>query len=378
MRKDKLAVLLVFAGIIAVMVAVQLQRTNGTDTQPAATQPAKAPGPIGRLRGMALQLHYSDESHPYEQLVGEIPSSGADAICFVVHAYQENASSASIFIDRRKTPSDDHLVKLISQAHAQGMRVIIMPIVLLENARTGEWRGKINPPDWSDWWEDYANFITYYAKIAAATGAEVFMVGSELVSTEAQTGRWRDLIGTVRWIYPGLISYSANWDHYRPVKWWDAVDIIGMTTYYDLTGGAEPTLERLTKAWEPIKKDILDWRAKNHPTKPIMFTEVGWPNQETCAQYPWNYYEAPDKPDPTAQANCFEAFFATWIGEPAVSGFIVWEWRSDPATQPGPEDTSYTPCGKPALDVIRKYYQMPTPAAGATGTRSPPPAESRQ
>jgi len=358
MAKGKLIVFVIFAAAVALMIGNNMRRTDRTPPSAApTTQPGRQPSPDGQIHGMALQLHYGNSGHPYEEVLREIPASGTNTVCFVVHAYQENASSTSIFIDRRKTPSNARLAGLIARAHELGMRAILMPVVLLENARSGEWRGKIDPPDWNAWWEDYTNVITYYAKVAAAAEADLFVIGSELVSTETQTERWRELISTVRWLYPGRISYSANWDHYRPIAWWDAVDIIGMTTYYDLTGGEPPTLDRLVQAWVPIREEMLTWQQNHHPDKPIMFTEVGWPNQETCAQYPWNYYAAPDKPDPQAQANCFEAFFETWIDEPAVAGFIVWEWRVDPTKHVGPEDTSYTPCGKPAMDVIRRYYQ---------------------
>ena len=141
--------------------------------------------------------------------------------------------------------------------------------------------------------------------------------------------------------------------------WWDDLDLIGMTTYYDLTGGKDPTLGRLIEAWKPIKKKVLAWQAKIG--RPLLFTEVGWPNQTTCAQYPWNYYEAPESPDPTAQANCFQAFFQTWSGAKAVGGFLVWEWRNHPGQEVGPEDTSYVPCGKPAMKVIENYYRRPGP-----------------
>ena len=149
--------------------------------------------------------------------------------------------------------------------------------------------------------------------------------------------------------------------------------MIGMTTYHDLTGGDEPTIERLMKQWRGIKKDILSWQAKVN--RKILFTEVGWPNLETCAQYPWDYTKDGNTA-PEAQANCFEAFFRTWIGEKQVAGFLVWEWRKSPSDDTSPDkDTSYVPCDKPAMDVIKKYYQYPSPSSqpaeppGATKAR---------
>jgi len=360
LRKDKVLVLGLFLLAVAAGAGFQLLRGGGgVPATPTGGPPAK-PSAVVEFRGISLQLHTNDPACPFEQYIEEIAQTGANTVSFVVSAYQEHGGSTSIFIDQRRTPPVERILALCDLAHRKGLRVIIIPLVLLENPRQNEWRGKISPANanWSDWWEDYTNYIVHYAEIARAGKAEVFMVGSELNSTETQTERWQGLIAQVRRIYPGRLSYSANWDHYHVISWWSDLDIVGMTTYFDLTGGDEPTVERLSKSWRAIKKEILDWQRK--VDRPILFTEVGWPNQVTCAQYPWDYYRAKDQPDQDAQANCFEAFFRAWIDEKAVAGFLVYEWRNHPDQKLGPEDTSYSPCGKKAMQVIREYFQRPS------------------
>ena len=356
--RDKFIVLCVFLLVIAVSVGFQLL-SNGATTKPTSTTKPKVTG-HDEYRGIALKLHSSDPKIPYKKYVDEIAATGANTISLVISAYQENASSTSIFVDARKIPDDSRIIALIDRAHKKNMKVILMPIVLLENPRADEWRGKISPSNWDAWWEDYTNYIMRYTNIAEKSGVEVMMIGSELLSTEKQADRWRSLIKRVRKSYKGKISYSANWDHYRPIKWWGELDMIGMTTYHDLTGGNKPTVERLMQTWKSLKKEILDWQKKIN--RPILFTEVGWPNQETCAQYPWNYYGS-KKTDPQAQANCFEAFFRTWVDEKTVAGYVIWEWRNYPGREIAPDkDTSYVPCGKKAMEVIRKYLQRPASA----------------
>ncbi len=353
--KYKIILLLMFALMAGGLIGLQFLRGgNRCDGNPGANTPPHSHVPACRFRGIALQMHNSSESCPYEKYIDEIADTGANTLSLVVTAYQENAESNSLFIDARKTPPDERIKKLIDHAHKNDLQVVLTPIVLLEDARAKEWRGAIEPRNWDSWWEDYTNYITHYAQIAQERKAEVLIVGAELLSTEHQEQRWRGLIRQVRKLYDGWLCYSANWDHYEAVKWWDALDIMGMTTYYDLTGDKEPTLERLVEAWKPIKKKVLAWQEKVN--RPILFTEVGWPNQVTAAKYPWDYYRSPQKPAPKLQADCFEAFFRTWAGEQAVTGMIVWEWRNHPGQEIGPKDTSYAPCGKPALDVIRKYY----------------------
>ena len=375
-RSDKLLILTVFVVAIACLAAYQLFGNN-TDHKPPTRPPSErsplVPSAAREFLGVALQLQSGWEDNPYEKYIDEIAATGADTVCLVVSGHQESGSSTSIFVDLRKNPSDKRLKELLaycrkgdSKAERPAMKVVLMPIVLLDHPKGEEWRGSIEPSDWDRWWANYTGFVLHYAKVAQAAGVEVFMIGSELVSTETQAERWRELIDKVRAEYKGRLAYSANWDHYRPITFWAQLDMIGMTTYYDLTGGKEPTVERLKESWRPLKNKILEWRNANYPKHPIIFTEVGWPNQTTCAQYPWDYYRAKDKPDPEAQANCFEAFFETWMDEPAVAGYLVWEWRNHPGQATGPEDTSYVPCGKPAEKVIGKHYRAARSARATT------------
>ncbi len=366
-QRDKVIILLAFLGALAVGI-YQLNNGSAKSPNPAPLKPSQA----GEFRGIALQLHSSDPETNYADRIDEIAATGANTVSLIVHGYQENGSSTSIFIDARKIPPRRRIKQLIAHAHKRSLRVVLMPVVLPKRPRDEEWRGTFKPTNWDDWWTDYTRFILHWAELAQEGDVELMMVGSELVSTESQAGRWRSLIAKVRKVFTkGRLSYSANWDHYMTPTWWDDLDVIGMTTYHDLTKGKPPTLDNLQAGWAPIKKKILAWRQTVN--RPIIFTEVGWPNQPTCAQYPWNYYQS-DKTDPDAQARCFEAFFQTWMQEKCVAGMLVWEWKSyanenvDPKT-----DTSYVPCGKPAMGVIRKYFQTASPNAprASSPTTSP-------
>ena len=376
LRKERWAVLgvvVLLLGAVAVPQAF-LKRTTSPAEPPARDRPPEKPSRPAEFCGISLQLQNQDPNIPFEKYVREIAQTGANSICFSVAGYQENAASSSLFIEQRKAPSPQRLEKLIGLAHELKLRVVLMPIVLLENPGSGEWRGKLQPRDPEAWWEDYENFILHFAKIAQKTHAEVYIIGSELVSLTGEVERWRRLIGKVRKAYAGRITYSANWDHYFNVTWWGELDLIGMTSYYDLVGENKPTLEVLLAAWKPIKKEILAWQGKFK--RPIMFTEVAWPNQEGCAKAPWNYYGS-TTPDPATQANCFEAFFRTWENEPAVAGVLIWEWRNAPHWTGGPKDISYFPGGKPAMKSIRKFFASvsPAPTSQEVSRAAPPSAD---
>ncbi len=296
MTKGRLFFLSAFLAAMAGMVGFKAANSG----QDSAAHPARTTV-ANEFKGMTLQIHSPEEAQIATKLIDEIARTKVNTLSLVLAGYQECANSTSIFIDIRRVPTDDQLRKLIRYAHDKGLHVTLMPIVLLENPRDGEWRGKINPEGgrWDDWWERYTNFILHYARIAADTDVELFAVGSELISTEQQTDRWKALIEKVRNMpFRGRLTYSANWDHYKVPQFWDKLDIIGMTTYYELTGGKQPTEDVLLASWNRIKKEILDWQAKSKNPRPLLFTEVGWPNQKTAAEFPWDYYRAQDKPDP--------------------------------------------------------------------------------
>lgn len=363
MAKGKWVVLFVLVIIAGIAAGVKLMGSTGS-TAASQADSSPSPGPMrtslsDEFMGITLQLHSGDAGDTYYRLIDEIAATKANTIALTVSAYQENCSSTSIFIDLRRVPDNDQLKGLIAYAHKKGLRVTLMPVVLLENPREGEWRGKINPTSWDDWWEDYSNYVLHYASLAQQADVELLMVGSELITTEAQTERWKKLIGQIRQAYKGRLSYSSNWDHYKVPQFWDSLDIIGMTTYYELTGGKKPTEPVLLESWQKIKKEILDWRAKSKLDRPLLFTEVGWPNQETAAEFPWDYYRAQDKPDPQLQALCFKTFFQTWADQKGVAGFLVWEWRTNLTQDTKPtSDTSYVPKGKPAMKYIEDFFSL--------------------
>ncbi|MEW6198566.1 MAG: hypothetical protein AB1601_07890 [Planctomycetota bacterium] len=354
---------LLAAGGVGIL-AVAALWWSGSSRNPApvpVTPPASLPDGGRRLsyRGLAIQVATGHRPlETYGPLLAEIAALGANTVLLSVAGYMEHATSQSIYIDARKVPSPADFQALIRRARELKLRPIVMPIVLLRNPRGSEWRGVIDPPDWDDWWRQYTDFVLYFADIARAGQADALMVGSELVSTEKYTARWVKVIETVRPRF-GLpecgekLGYSANWDHYRPVEFWDRLDFIGMTSYYTLADKKGPTVEEIMAKWEPIKRDILEWQ--RGIGKPLLLAEVGWCSQEGAAMAPWNYYQN-QRATPAAleeQRRLYEAFIRVWNNTPELMGVIWWEWN---ASAGGPGDYGYTPKNKPAEQVLRRWF----------------------
>jgi len=330
---------------------------------PVTTRPRETTGPLRRglpspdppYHGVAIQVYSADNAVArYGQMIREIAALGADTVMFSLDGFQKHVESTDIRTDPKRTPTDDEWLELFDLAHEQGLRIVLMPKILLSDPRGNEWRGKIQPTSWDAWFDAYRDLVVHYATLAERGQVEVFIVGSELVSTEKMTDGWKRVIAAVRDCYHGRLSYSANWDHYRGIQFWGDLDLIGMTTYHQLSDDPGPTREELRESWIPIKRRILEWQ--KGVGKPLLFTEAGWCSQEGCSVEAWNYYHH-EKATPAGmreQADCYQAFIDAWSDEPAVAGILWWEWSYESR---GEKDYGYTPKGKPAERLLRDFFR---------------------
>src|SRR5277367_764102 len=149
-----------------------------TQAVPATDEQADAEANAGSVHatlkelpfcGATMQLHDVNNLAGYEKACDEIAGQGGDTVMFVPSASMEDGSSNLIYIDARHTMSEANLRLLIAHAEADKLRVILMPIVLLDAPKGNEWRGTIHPDDWDDWFESYQDMILYYARLAQST-----------------------------------------------------------------------------------------------------------------------------------------------------------------------------------------------------------------
>ncbi len=324
-------------------------------------QPALAPTPLPATlnstlpyRGAAIQLQRVDWIDDYKKAIDQIAAVGCDTVSLVVDARQENGSSSRIYLDMRMTPTPAQLADLIGHAKALHLRVVLMPIVLLDNPRNDEWRGKIQPDSWSEWFDSYRDMIHHYAWIAQSNHADVLVIGSELVSTETNLDEWTKTIQSTRKIFHGQLTYSSNWDHYTAIHFWDQLDLVGMNSYWKLGDDRHASVEDITKHSRDIQSDLIPFLRKTG--KPLLFLEVGWCSLANAAHEPWDYTKTSEPEDLDLQRRLYEGFFKSWYGNPHLGGFMIWEWPPD---QGGDDNRGYTPRGKPAESVLRHWLAQP-------------------
>jgi len=352
MKGHRLWIILAAAAYFAVMGCVMWPPDGRHDTAFEGAAPAAPVANLSGLpyRGIAMQVQRIDNVADYTKSVDQIAALGADTVLFTVDSKQENGNSSHIFLDMRSSPTPDKLGELIRYAKGKKLRVVLMPLVLLENPRGTEWRGTIHPELWEDWWESYREMLHHYATVAEANHVDVMAVGSELVSTENTTSQWSLTIRQMRRDFHGQLTYSANWDHYAAVPFWDQLDLVAINSYYTLGENSSVTVPQIVSKWHDIQKGLFAFEKK--VGRPFFFMEVGWCSQANAAKVPWDYTQTTVPVDLELQKKLYEGFFESWWGVKEFGGFMIWAWDPNGG---GPNDRGYTPHGKPAEEVLRQW-----------------------
>ena len=309
--------------------------------------------------GIALNLHHISHLDWYLEGIDAIASLGADSLIILTPMWMENAESTEIRYLKDRCPTEEQILKILSRAQQHELRTFLLPIVLLEDADENDWRGVIRPRDWDAWWTSYEAFLDYYIQIANKGSIDVLSVGSELNSTEAQVTEWERVIANVREKYNGHLMYSANWDRYHRVMFWDDLDMMAVSSYFELVSDTTvPSLKGLEAAWN-VQRDAMLKTADRYG-KPLVLTEVGYPSLPTAAAHPWDYVNRDGlDADHNTQALCWRAFFQSWSRiisrtDNNAIGFFAYHW--DPYNHGGNDDTGYGMNGKPSMEVIRRGF----------------------
>jgi hypothetical protein len=295
-----------------------------------------------------------------KQSLKNLKKTNARWVSLLVTGYQDNVNSTYIDCNSAYTPTDDSIIQIITYAHQLGLKVMLKPHVDLLNA-PNPWRGQIgqsfNEAAWQQWFNSYRQFILHYAQMAAQTGVEQFCIGCELDGTVRRVQDWRQVIAEIREIYSGPLVYADDQLESNPeaVSFWDALDLIGQDLYPTLTTKINPSVSDLGYGWRRL---LLKIKALSEKWgKPVLITEIGYRSVRGGAQNPWDWQKT-GPVDLVVQRKCYEAALRMVAGQIYIAGMFWWQWFPDPAIG-GPNDTSYTPYGKPAERVLRLRFLLP-------------------
>ncbi len=180
-----------------------------------------------------------------EATLDELKSLGVNSIA--IHPYAQVREDGHVVIGRRSSTSTTHITKPLRWAHDRGMSAMLIPHIAYWGTKFS-WRGEINfatPEEWNIFFIEYQTWIVQMATLAEAEQAEVFCVGLEFSFAQKYDVRWRRIIAAVREVYHGKVTYGANWNEYAEVKFWDALDYLGVLAYFPLTKTPDPSASEL-------------------------------------------------------------------------------------------------------------------------------------
>lgn len=328
---------------------------------PAHAEVAPQPFPADFMKGISYESRQSgDFSSPdSEQTLRDIiVPTGANWVAVIVTCFQDTIASTEIDCSRPVNATDDDVRAAIQQAHAQGLKVMLKPHVdprHLPDSHTGRFSINFGSDDekWAQWFASYTRFITHYAALAQETGAEYFTIGTELEGTVGRAAEWREIIRQIRALYSGPITYAAL-TYFEPlqVNWWDQLDAIGIDAYYALTLTTSPTTEQMEFGWTPNLAYLSLMESTWH--KPIIITEVGYMSVNGTNILPGDWSLQGDI-DLQEQADAYQALFDSLQGQPWWHGVFWWAVSTDP-NQGGAQDRGYSFHGKPAEQVLKRYF----------------------
>lgn len=304
--------------------------------------PANAPYPkVFFQRGVNFTAEWPAryDSEAARQMLRRLPAYGVNAIALVPYGWSSAKPPRVHIGGGPDTWESDEGVEILARlAHSLGMKVMLKPAIW------DSYKLEIDSAqDRARWFDQYGLFLDHYARLATRIHADLFFVGGEFDHLSEYDSDWRKLIARVRPLYPGPLIYGANFGkEFATLTFWDALDCIGLQEYYPLPD--DLSTDSLVQKVEAVQRKY---------GKPVIFTEAGFPAYQSANRQPWEDTKG-GKIDVAEQARCYDAILRAFYKQPWFEGVYWWKVGTD--DEGDPEDGSLTPWGKPAMDVVKRWY----------------------
>lgn len=292
---------------------------------PAGAAPAWPTAPI---RGMTVSCPWWGEvwgTHHMEVALRELSELGVEWVA--LHPYARVRRDGSI----QAWPAAEvgYLSRAVELAAQSQTQLFWTPH--LAHWGSFSWRGAIDfgadEAAWSRFFAGYERFIVDQARFAERARVPLLSVGVELERTVHREREWRRIIRAVRSVYRGRLTYSANWDGFARVPFWDALDLIGVQAYFPLAPEAapEPSVSEIEAAWTG-HLERLRTLSRQHGDKPVLFTELGFSRSSRAATQPWLPRVDEEPAVLRLRQRLLETSLSVVERTPWVAGLFFWKW----------------------------------------------------
>jgi hypothetical protein len=294
-------------------------------------------------------VNFTAESHAgyspetARPMLEQLRKYGVNSIAIVPYGFTRKGSPTVRFSGSGSMERDDDIQESTKVAHELGIRVFLKPQVWVRPGYPGDLEFP-SAADRKAWFQQYTVFISHYAVLAQTIHADMFCVGVEFIKLSGYEAEWRKVIAQVRKLYSGPLVYAANFGpEFEQLKFWDALDYIGLNNYYPLPDDLNNSAVVATV--EAVQKRFR---------RPVIFPEAGFSTYDAPHRQPWD--ETPRKLAPEQQAKCYDAVLRAFYNKPWFQG-VYW-WKVGTNGFGGTQDGSHTPWRKPAMDVIARWYKL--------------------
>jgi hypothetical protein len=327
--------------------------TSTPATPPAAPAPPRpAPTPFPFEAGVNVLVYGNDPAFAAKAAaqLDHLAQLHVNSVAFVFPIYQASWTATTVYGDPNSTPTASNMRTFIRAAHQRHMRVLLRPLLDEGSLHAaGKWRGQLAPSSTNAWFASYTSLVMGYAKLAQAENVEIIDIGTELDSLQSSTQQWLNLISSLRGVYHGQLTYSANWAIWYPSFGW-ALDFLSVDAFFPLAVSVNGTQQQLAAAWG-------QWVARANGFgysygKHVVFTELGTTSEVGSFQQPWLWSHNTGL-SLEAQRLYYAAACQALKGR--IGGVYWWEYVLDPLTAPA-TDTTFDPQGKPADQEISRCY----------------------
>lgn len=332
-------------------------RPHGTSPGTGAGGTSPGPGANETSRGVNLtfegfELHTGYLGQRSDSALARIRGHGANSVAVVPYAYlfQVDRPGPIAFLREAHKENDGSVIHAAMEAKRLGMTVLLKPQI-----QGGGWTGHLamhSAEDWALFFGHYERWIRHYALLAEVFELEMLSLGVELVQVTTQNEeRFRALAGRIRRLYSGQLTYAANWgSEVEQIRFWDALDLVGVDSYYPLSDSDEPSDDELLAGAAAVAQRLA--ALSRRVGKPIVLTEIGFPSHPAAWKEPWKDRHEVDL---DAQARATEAMLRALDGQPWCAGTYWWKWSSDAREKR--RDASHAIDGKPAEAVLARWYR---------------------
>jgi len=355
-------------GRLALLIAALSAISSGAEAHVSVSLPFELP----QLRGVSIRgvtigpiesaLHPDKGygSPTFERGLDEAVRLGATWVSLTPfgRAWDLKATGVSNTFELPLVQNQRSLALAVRQAHARGLQVLLVPHLWVES---GGWRAEIDPgtdDGWQKFAASYRAFILDWAKFAAGASVDMLAVGVELRSwvTTTRAASFLPILREVRAVYPGLLTYAANWDDVDQTVILGELDVIGINAFYPLTNKPNASDQELVGGGLEVAKRVTAlaqlWQ------KPVLFTEFGYTARTDPALRPWEW---PDhmtnvSVDARAQAAAYRGLLSGMKDTPELVGGFVWRLYANPDDLSQEAEWGFSPRGRAAELLLRDAF----------------------